>query len=177
MSQYQFTVGSNTVATVDDAGKFLLRDDNGSLEKFDNPAAFIEHMGMRPTGGLEACIEQIKDLFGSDCVVTKGEIMKNATAPAKKATTKAAPAKPAAKAAKPAAKPAAKSAKPAASKKAEVLSKCLCGCGATTKSRFAPGHDARVHGWFKKVINGQMKKNELPSELLSHFKEYEVKHG
>lgn len=26
-----------------------------------------------------------------------------------------------------------------------AIAPCLCGCGATTKGRFAPGHDARHH--------------------------------
>jgi hypothetical protein len=32
--------------------------------------------------------------------------------------------------------------------------KCWCGCGSPTKSKFAPGHDARFHGEAKKAARG-----------------------
>lgn len=30
-----------------------------------------------------------------------------------------------------------------------AVAPCLCGCGATTKGRFAPGHDAKLHSALK----------------------------
>jgi len=32
---------------------------------------------------------------------------------------------------------------------------CWCGCGSSTKSKFAPGHDSRFHSLAKKVARGQ----------------------
>lgn len=36
-------------------------------------------------------------------------------------------------------------AKAAADRARPAIAPCLCGCGATTKGRFAPGHDATHH--------------------------------
>ena len=33
---------------------------------------------------------------------------------------------------------------------------CFCGCGGETQSRFVPGHDARFHGWARKVAKGEL---------------------
>ncbi len=41
-------------------------------------------------------------------------------------------------------------------KTAKPLATCFCGCGGTTKSKFVPGHDARFHGWAKKVVRGEL---------------------
>jgi len=32
---------------------------------------------------------------------------------------------------------------------------CWCGCGASTKSRFAPGHDSKFHAQAKRVARGE----------------------
>jgi hypothetical protein len=40
---------------------------------------------------------------------------------------------------------------------------CWCGCGATTKSRFAPGHDSKFHSLAKQVARGQA---EMPTEFV-----------
>jgi hypothetical protein len=40
---------------------------------------------------------------------------------------------------------------------------CWCGCGCTTKSRFAPGHDSKFHSLAKQVARGQA---ELPTEFV-----------
>lgn len=42
---------------------------------------------------------------------------------------------------------------------------CWCGCGGSTKSRFVPGHDARYHGWAKKVLRGELKLDETLAKL------------
>lgn len=36
---------------------------------------------------------------------------------------------------------------------------CACGCGAETTGHFAPGHDARYHGWIKKLADGRIQRN------------------
>ena len=82
--------------------------------------------------------------------------MKNATkAPA---PTKAAAPAPT-KQAKPA--PEAKAPKVKAEK---VVNDCTCGCGNKTGGLFAPGHDARVHGWGKKIDRGEMTFKQLTEE-------------
>ena len=40
---------------------------------------------------------------------------------------------------------------------------CWCGCGATTKSKFAPGHDSKFHSLAKQVARGQA---EMPTEFV-----------
>jgi len=40
---------------------------------------------------------------------------------------------------------------------------CLCGCKAQTSSRFAPGHDARIHSIVLSIIKGEGKVKDLPS--------------
>ncbi len=48
---------------------------------------------------------------------------------------------------------------------------CICGCGTPIKpkSTFAPGHDARVHGWMRKIEKGEMDASELPEGLRSRL--------
>lgn len=36
---------------------------------------------------------------------------------------------------------------------------CVCGCGEETTGHFAPGHDARYHGWIKKLADGRIQRN------------------
>jgi hypothetical protein len=36
---------------------------------------------------------------------------------------------------------------------------CVCGCGTETTGYFAPGHDARYHGWVKKLADGRIGRN------------------
>lgn len=40
---------------------------------------------------------------------------------------------------------------------------CWCGCGAVTKSKFAPGHDSKFHSLAKQVARGQA---EMPTEFV-----------
>lgn len=63
------------------------------------------------------------------------------------------------KPAKAAAKAATKVAKPTGD------NPCRCGCGARVSKTYAPGHDARVFGWFKKVANGKMEFSDLPKTI------------
>lgn len=61
---------------------------------------------------------------------------------------------------------AAAKAKANAKPKAETKMKpCGCGCGENVKKRFAMGHDARFHGWLKRVGDGRMKLSELPKQV------------
>jgi len=41
---------------------------------------------------------------------------------------------------------------------------CWCGCGAVTKSKFAPGHDSKFHSLAKQVARGQA---EMPESFVN----------
>ena len=41
---------------------------------------------------------------------------------------------------------------------------CWCGCGSSTKSRFAPGHDSKFHSLAKQVARGM---EEMPESFVS----------
>jgi hypothetical protein len=42
---------------------------------------------------------------------------------------------------------------------------CFCGCGNPTQSRFVPGHDARFHGWARKVAKGELDRDLVMATL------------
>lgn len=48
--------------------------------------------------------------------------------------------------------------------KKQLIGECWCGCGATTKSRFAPGHDSKFHSLAKQVARGL---EEMPTEFVN----------
>lgn len=41
----------------------------------------------------------------------------------------------------------------------KTVRSCACGCGAETTGHFAPGHDARYHGWLTKLKDGRIQRN------------------
>lgn len=41
-------------------------------------------------------------------------------------------------------------------KVAKTVRNCVCGCGGQTTGNFVPGHDARFHGWLKKLADGRI---------------------
>lgn len=51
---------------------------------------------------------------------------------------------------------AAKSAATKKDKPPKTVRSCGCGCGEETTGYFAPGHDARWHGWMKKLADGRL---------------------
>lgn len=55
-------------------------------------------------------------------------------------------------------------AKAATAKVPKTVRKCYCGCGEETTSFFAPGHDARWHGWVKKLASGVLKPEDLTGQ-------------
>lgn len=61
----------------------------------------------------------------------------------------------------------------------KVLNLCGDGCGAGCKSRFIPGHDARLHSMIKRMAAGKMKASELPEQvregMYKGVKQVEVK--
>lgn len=47
----------------------------------------------------------------------------------------------------------------AKAKATKTVRSCVCGCGTETTGYFAPGHDARYHGWIKKLADGRIQRN------------------
>lgn len=47
---------------------------------------------------------------------------------------------------------------PGSGRKAKATRECECGCRGLTKSRFVPGHDARLAGWVKRCERGLLVK-------------------
>lgn len=41
---------------------------------------------------------------------------------------------------------------------------CLCGCGSPVKSRFSPGHDARLASWLRRLEAGLMEQEEFEAK-------------
>lgn len=50
-------------------------------------------------------------------------------------------------------------------KKKDPINPCGCGCGTLVAGRFSMGHDARFHGWIKRVGDGRMSIAELPEQV------------
>ncbi len=48
--------------------------------------------------------------------------------------------------------------------KKQLTGECWCGCGATTKSKFAPGHDSKFHSLAKQVARGL---EEMPESFVN----------
>lgn len=44
---------------------------------------------------------------------------------------------------------------------------CLCGCGEMTASSFRMGHDARFHGWMKRIADGKLDASTLPASAVA----------
>lgn len=65
----------------------------------------------------------------------------------------------------------------AKSKPTKTVRKCVCGCSTDTTGYFAPGHDARVHGWIKKLAAGKMKPSEIPAAVRNGLQLVETKEG
>jgi len=47
---------------------------------------------------------------------------------------------------------------------------CYCGCGGATKGgKFVPGHDAKVKGVLRKVLNGEADVHAIPVLMLDNY--------
>lgn len=62
--------------------------------------------------------------------------------------------------------------KPRSRKSAEPVmgGLCCCGCGQLTKSpkrHFIQGHDARFHGWMRRLANGEEILDQIPADALA----------
>lgn len=50
-----------------------------------------------------------------------------------------------------------------AEKPPKTVRACACGCGGQTTGHFAPGHDARLHGWIAKLADGRIEPKDIPA--------------
>jgi len=160
---YRFVDNGITTAVLDGNGTFTLKEAGGaSVEVFRTWRDFILRMEEKPTTGDEDDIldqlssmglgecQPITDLIGDHAVAvdqTPKEEKPQVTGEEQMAKKKAA-----AKA---------KKSGPAKERKVKELHPCPCGCGAEVVGTFKMGHDARVHGWQKKIERGDMKMSEL----------------
>lgn len=201
-SAFIFKLDGVTSAVLDANGKLSLRGEakgeQGTLEEFKSWKHYVKDV-MEDTPVSEDnetdVLDQLSMLLGSyEPIVVRepnttqrkgkaantatesdsetGEAEKEkekemATAVAKKTVTKAVAKKAPAK---------------AATKKAvveKVMQPCTCGCGTPTGSLFAPGHDARVHGWGKKINDGRMKFSEISQfpTAVKFLKDHGIKQG
>ena len=72
--------------------------------------------------------------------------------------------------AKKAAKAKAKTAGKAKTAKApKEVRKCACECGTDTTGYFAPGHDARMHGWIAKLTDGRIERKDIPTKVANRL--------
>lgn len=57
---------------------------------------------------------------------------------------------------------------PKSAKSSKSGGACLCACGGTAKPgrSFLPGHDARFHGWMRRLADGRLKPEEVPAAAL-----------
>lgn len=158
---YRFLQNGKQTAYLEKTGKLTLLDEIGQLEMFQNCGDYIKEVAKRKPAGTESdVLVQLSETLGNyvqtDIVVQqKKEKVLN---PMPSAATKKAKEKPAKKGA-------------TANGKAEVEMKdCICGCGEQTPRNFRPGHDARVHGWAKKVEKGEIKITSLPKSAQAYIK-------
>lgn len=169
---YRFTEGGRTSAILDRDGKLTLKDSEGGLEVFSSWKDYVkEVMGDTPATGEDEIVSQLSLTLGTPDKIPgaepTGDSNKKENANMATAAKKVVVAAPAKKAAPAAAK----------QKKEAVQNPCTCGCGTMTGGNFAPGHDARVHGWGKKIAAGLMKYGDVPASAQKYLKEHGVKQG
>lgn len=70
-----------------------------------------------------------------------------------------------------------KAAAPKREKAPKTVRKCACSCGTETTGFFAPGHDARMHGWIKKLETGKIEAKEVPAAVRAKLGLTEKKDG
>lgn len=55
--------------------------------------------------------------------------------------------------------------------------KCACGCGTDTTGSFAPGHDARMHGWIAKLADGRIQPSDVPAVVRKNLELVQTSSG
>ena len=170
-SDFRFLDGGIRTGLIEQSGKLTLIEGAGSITSYESWRDFVkEVMGEIPVVASDEAeilnqIGQVLGVWEPVTVVVSGK-QRPASTTNEEATTgeetmattkKAVPAKKAA--------PVKKAAK------AEVVqSPCKCGCGTMVNKNYAPGHDARVHGWAKKIQRGDMKFSEIPAIAQNFLK-------
>lgn len=180
-ASYRFKEGEVTSAILDDNGKLSLLDGGNTLDVYASWKDFVRQMGDKPTTDNDesSIISQLEQMLGAAQVIevtVKGDGSAKKAAPAPKSEKKEEEKEMAVATKKAVAKKAA-APKAAKAKTEKVLNECLCGCGGMTGGNFAPGHDARVHGWGKKIARGDMKFSEIPAIAQKFLKDHGTVQG
>lgn len=183
-ASYRFIEGGISSGVLDDNGKLSLLDGGKTLEVFPSWTDFVKQMGDTPSkGDEEAIVEQLSMMLGEAQVIEAkvkddGSAKRSASEKAAKTpqTQEQEEGNEMATATK---KVAAKKAAPkvAKAKVEKVMNDCLCGCGTSTGGNFAPGHDARVHGYGKKIARGDMKFSEIHPLAQKYLKDHGIAQG
>lgn len=183
---FRFIDGGKVTAVLDTDGKLSLMEEGG-MEVFQTWQDYVTTvMGDKPVKGGQEALDQLGMILGVaepiEVVVKddnstrkpKAEVPDNNGT--EKGETKMATKKAATK----------KAAAPKRVKVEKEESPCHCGCDTPTtgKKGFAPGHDARMHGWAKKIGDGRMTFAEInktltksPDLALAWLKTHGVKQG
>lgn len=174
-NSYRFIDAGKRTGVLDANGKFTKIDTDGSITNYESWKDYLKELKADPEDGEEEFIvSQLEMVLGEAQAISqevsghtppqkKETEMKNATKPAK--------AEKAVKEVKP---------KEVKEKKApveKVINDCQCGCGGKTGSKFVPGHDARFHGWEKKIARGEMKFSEIPASAAKIMKSAGIVQG
>lgn len=176
-SDFRFVEGGITCAILEQNAKLTLKEGNSSLEVFESWRDFVrDSLGETPTTSPDETdiLNQLGTVLGVWEPIDRTVSDKKRPAPTtnqgenEMATVKAVAKK---------AVPAAKKEKTPRAKKEKVESACKCGCGGVTFAAFCPGHDARYHGWAKKIARGDMKFSEVPPAAAKALKAEGVVQG
>lgn len=164
---YRFLLDGKVTAILDPNGVLSLRD-GGSLEKWASWKDYVREVMLSTpvkVDSIHDILEQLSMTLGDYEEITKE--VRNTNRPSTTKETEMSDETKATKAVKTvtAKKVVAKKEVKKAVKKvkeAVVMNECKCGCKKMVAKNFAPGHDARVHGWAKKIDRKEMKWNEIP---------------
>lgn len=163
---YRFTQDGRQTAFLEKTGKLSLLDEVGQLEIFPTAGDYLREVAkQKPSVNESDMLEQLSNTLGNyqqtELAINKKEQkvldpMAKSSAATKKAAKKEAPAKKAA----------------SNGKEPAEMNDCICGCGEQCRNNFRPGHDARVHGWAKKVASGELKIGSLPPSAQKYIKQH-----
>ncbi len=168
------TTPETVLAILDANGTFTLREANAALDVYESWRDFVVSRKHVPTKGsedeiiaqLESIIEGLHEPIGeTPAAAPAPAAQEDVSKPVKEGKEMAAPAtkKTAPVKKQPAAKKVVAKA-PKKEKEPVVMKPCACGCATQVAKTFATGHDARVHGWMKKIADGRMKFSEIDTK-------------
>lgn len=167
---YRFRTGEAVTAILDANGKLNLKDNGGGLEQFPSWKDYVKGVqNEKPETGSEGDIlDQLSNTLGDYEVIES-----TVDAPKQKLNPSAKPENKNEKVDKTMATKTAKEKPLKKAPEAKEAAPCHCGCKRDTfgKAGFAPGHDARVHGWGKKIADGRLKFEEINNSLHEEIKD------